>query len=286
MLHNKISGGSLSDEKFHIIIFRKLPFIILFLSLSMIICLLIISVLVDLYSIKLLPFYELSYNYYPNLFWIYAFTEASIVENFQWLNLILSFIISSVIYYLILNNKLFSPKYWIFFPVGLLILFLEDKYNTRHLVSEIIYSSVAYDYMSLIEYQSSIFGTMIELLIYILYGLIMVIALYKIVTVEKFNKHKKYFISGYFLYAIAAVFSATRHLFDWYHVIGTNILNKIVVRFEVSWSAEDILFQHNSLGFWFMDFVVEESIELIASSLILGGTIHLFYHINQSNSIN
>ncbi len=272
---------SFKDESIFIKSFQKLPFITVVLNISMLICLLLLSLAIDLYSIQISPFSELSDKIYPNLFWIYAFTEASIVENFQWMNLIISFIISLLLYFIIYFNNLTSTKKWVFLPIGLLVLYFEDKYNTRHVISEIIYDFSSFENMSLIEFQSCYYGTIIELFIYTIYGFIMLIALWKILAVEYFHKHKKYFIIGYLLYAIAAVISASRHLFNWYDIIGSKILNKIISGFDVTWSAEDILFQHNSLGFWFMDFVLEESLELLASSLILGGVIHLVYHYNQ-----
>ncbi len=77
---------------------------------------------------------------------------------------------------------------------------------------------------------------------------------------------KHLFLSGYFFYGLAAFASASRHIGNWYAVVGTKILDFIISGRELSWSA-------SSLGFFFMDLVVEESMELMGATFLLAAVL-------------
>ena len=97
----------------------------------------------------------------------------------------------------------------------------------------------------------------------------MVIALFNILK-DKSNslKGNKYLVAGYIFYGIAAVCSATRNIGNWYAVVGEMVLDSITTGAEISWSGGSVIYFRDPLGFWFMDYVVEESLELLGAAFL------------------
>jgi len=90
---------------------------------------------------------------------------------------------------------------------------------------------------------------------------------------QQSNRGKKYLVVGYLFYGIAAIFSATRNIAA---VVGGRILDVITSSAELNWSGDSLVYYQDPLGFWFMDFVVEESLELWGGQFYSGGIHRLF----------
>jgi hypothetical protein len=82
-----------------------------------------------------------------------------------------------------------------------------------------------------------------------------------------------YLVAGYVAYGLAAAASATRHLGGWYRRLGDGLIERIApsaVELYQAWApAEDIVVEVFTLGFWFMDLAVEETLELIGAAALL-----------------
>jgi len=156
-------------------------------------------------------------------------------------------------------------------------MLLEDSINLRHELSYFI-STIFYDGMvGSYAWRTSNFRAFIEIIFYAFVGSIMALAFYFIyLTKNSFTYFIKYLISGYIIYGVAAFASATRNIGDWYSHVGTIILDKLTVNAGLEWEARSIIFYEDPLSFWFMDLVIEESLELIGASLILCGLILIF----------
>ncbi|MTI93994.1 MAG: hypothetical protein FH749_00690 [Firmicutes bacterium] len=83
---------------------------------------------------------------------------------------------------------------------------------------------------------------------------------------------------GFALYGIAAFSSATRNIGNWYVVVGERALNFITAGAELAWSPESIIYHVYSMSFWFMDFLVEESLELLGAAFLLASLLRFTAH--------
>ncbi len=208
------------------------------------------------------------------LLWMELFREASLTEVLQWIFLGLSVVLSL---YLYRKHKedLSNPAVWLLLCLGLTLMFFEDSQNWRHRLSGSIGSYLGYDIYSL-EFRGSTLRTSIEIIFYAVLGSIMSFSFYKIVT-ERSNplKMKAYLCLGYLFYAIAAIGSATRNIEDWYARAGARMLDVLIQGRDLHWGVETL---HNEypLGFWFMDYLLEESLELLGAACILAAVIVFF----------
>lgn len=203
-----------------------------------------------------------------NLFWVQIFREGGIVENLQWFNLGISFILCLLCVYLIRKQR--HKIHWglVLLSIGLLIMFLEDTINIRHQLSYFISLHFYDGIVGTYEWRTSTFRSLVEISVYAILGLLMITAFIKIYHDYDFpNSGKMYLFSGYLFYGIAAAASATRNIGDWYANIGEKILEYIQMGNTYEWSAQSIIFYQDPLSFWFMDLLFEESFELIGSIL-------------------
>ena len=77
---------------------------------------------------------------------------------------------------------------------------------------------------------------------------------------------------GYVTYAAVALASVTRNLGDWYRVAGSWILQAMPQEITTPWGTL-VYFCQRPDPFVFMDGLLEESIELLAVSLLLSAVL-------------
>lgn len=210
----------------------------------------------------------------PLIMWVILFTEGSLTEILQWSLLAISAILASATYIKSRKTKSAALAWFLLF-IGLTIMFLEDSVNLRHELSDYIGQLAGHNTYSIAFHRGAL-RTTVELCFYSFLGGIMSVAFFKIMR-DSSNafKGKMYMLAGYIFYAIASIASATRYIKDWYAITGTLILNFLIKGKDLTWSADSII-RNNPLGFWFMDYVVEESIELMGAACLLAAVIIFF----------
>lgn len=266
-----------------------IPFIIILFSVTYISLMLVLSYLIDIQGINIFGLKEWvsDKGYEIPLFWLHMFREASLTENIQWAFLGASVILTAIIGIIQFKSTRKAPWVWILLLIGLYIMFLEDVINIRHTVSAMI-GSTYFDYdTSTMEWRISFVRSIVEIIFYFMLGGMMVAALFFILKDQTIRALGKiYFLAGYFLYGLAAVFSATRNIKDWYAVVGGKIIDFIYRGSEAVLTGDSIIYGRDPLGFWFMDFVVEESLELLGATFLLAGLATILLSKRSSQATN
>ena len=225
---------------------------------------------VDILSILDLSFWFEKRDYLPQLLWVHIFTEGSITEHIQWFFLGLSLLFAIYCRQLRIGTYVRSPVKWFFLQFGLLVMAAEDMLNIRH---RIVFFFAFISDIDFYIFKTSIWGSFVEITFYLMIGISMLLFLFFILR-DKMEPlfGKKLLVASYLLYGLAAVGSATRHIGNWYTVVGERLLDLLISDFAVNWSADSQAGLY-TLGYWFMDFVIEESIELLAATFILASIV-------------
>ncbi|RQD75757.1 MAG: hypothetical protein D5R97_05595 [Candidatus Syntrophonatronum acetioxidans] len=261
-------------------ILNKLPWLILFFTLSYILVMYFFSYMIDFKGSDLLglgTWLEKVRPGYP-LFWIYAFTEGSPTEHIQWTFIGVSLVLAAACFFV---NRYFIKKIswgWLLLVLGLALMLGEDYYNIRHKTVDFIANY--YNISPATMFSFLHLRTLVELVLYFLLGLLMVMALLLILKDrEESGRGKKLLVTGYFFYALASISSATRGIGNWYARVGDFLLgdNKIRMASLVTESP-----YRGNLGFYFMDFVWEEPLELLGATFIVASLlVFLIYRTNK-----
>jgi len=209
---------------------------------------------------------------YP-YFWSKIFSERSITELIQWFFLGAAAVLCVVRIYQV--NQLGESNIWMWriLYLGLLIMLIEDAYNIRHIYADAVSASLFKVDVNSLEYLKSSLRTGLELSFYIFLGGIMCLSFILIIR-SKFLiwSGKQMLFCGYFFYAIAAIASVTRNVQDWYIIVGTKIINSLTSISGAEWD-ESLMQGSKPMGFWIMDWLFEESLELLGAAFILGSMV-------------
>ena len=215
-------------------------------------------------------------EYATPFLWVHLFSEGSLTEIIQWTFLGLSLGLSAFYAGMLKEKRKYMPSGFLLLSLGLLIMFMEDTGNFRHLISDNAAMIMMKDPYSL-EWKKSLVRTGIEMSIYAVLGIIMLSAFYRIIRDRKENKEAKIFLAaGFLLYGVAAFASATRNVGGWYTRAGTQLMLMLDGSHMIDHYEK--FNPPKPLGFWFMDFVLEESIELLGAVLILTSIILFVKH--------
>ena len=215
-------------------------------------------------------------EYATPFLWVHLFSEGSLTEIIQWTFLGLSLGLSAFYAGMLKEKRKYMPSGFLLLSLGLLIMFMEDTGNFRHLISDNAAMIMMKDPYSL-EWKKSLVRTGIEMSIYAVLGIIMLSAFYRIIRDRKENKEAKIFLAaGFLLYGVAAFASATRNVGDWYIRAGTQLMLMLDGSHMIDHYEK--FNPPKPLGFWFMDFVLEETIELLGAVLILTSIILFVKH--------
>lgn len=208
-------------------------------------------------------------DYFIPFFWYHFFADAQTVEIPQWIALSLSVLTCGFIAGKESEKNNFrNSRFFIFIGIGLSIMVLEDSGNFRHVISH---------YMSLLFNQHGLRSpvkTLTELSIYFVLGLLMVVPILKYLKGLNLNKKALALLfGGYTAYFLASAMSATRNMFTWYDKAGEILINILPLSTPDVWENTASSLENHAgyfpLGYYFMDFLIEESLELIGASLIL-----------------
>lgn len=219
-------------------------------------------------------------------FFFHLFAQSSPTEVFQWLLLIASVLLCGVICGKASSkNEKSVALFFLLIGLGLSIMVLEDAGNIRHITTR--YTDMIFGFTE----RRNIVRIIVEFIIYGLLGGLMVYPLVKYGKSIGFKKTTKYYLAiGYLAYATASVASASRYIGDWYDRFGARILYLVNIdRFD-TWhvavsNLEDLNTHATHMGFYFMDYAVEESIELIGAGFLLASLLSFYESYKEKSSL-
>ena len=263
--------------------FRALPFTVIIFSLGYIGLALTLSYLIDIQQMNILGLrsWLVGKDYEIPLLWFHIFREAHLTENIQWLFLGASVVGAGRLGMKHLRQQSHLCRIWFLLSGGIFLMLLEDAANIRHHLTTFIgavYFEVDPDSLA---WRTGWPRTFIEFAFFTVVGIIMVATfIYILKNIRPSSSGVKLLTAGYLTYGIATVFSATRNMGNWYAEIGGRILNQLTAGASLGWTGETTAYD-NPLGFWFMDFVVEESLELLGAAFLLAAVAVFTVHLNR-----
>ncbi len=215
------------------------------------------------------------------LLWYLLFAEEGPTEIFQYLSNIASVFVLGILAGAMLVKKSPLTKYFLIFGVAMGLLLLEDTGNLRHMIRSTITHLLGME-----EGFRSLLGIGVEVAIYGLFGFLMLFSLYKIRhVVLAFPRVLKFLLVGYAFYALAAMLSASRNFMNWYSNLGEAIIERLNLRAMDAWVVGgDALMDEfgRRLGFFLIDTLFEEALELIGAGLIFIGLLTLLLSLKEN----
>lgn len=252
------------------------PIIPVFFSVIYLIVILVITWLIDFEKIFIPGLSEWVNQFPAPIFWLQVNREAGLTENLQWLFLFIS-LISCLLAMYTQRGAWNLPRIGLLFlSIGIAIMFLEDVFNIRHALSWSLSTFFYEGHVGSYEWRTSTFRSVIEIMFYALLGSIMVIAFFILYFGSETESRTKFLlIGGYLFYGVASFASATRNIGDWYARAGKSILEPLLENRNTVWHAESVIFYRDPISFWFMDLLVEESLELLGSAFLLSAVLSI-----------
>lgn len=203
-----------------------------------------------------------------NWFWVAVFSEGGGVEIMQWLLLGaasgFAFHINGRFAAQSLAEKQSSlaSYFWLLMGIAFLLMLVEDAGNPRHWLNNFAY-----------EITGGKSGQLVELLYFMILASIPMTALvFFSRPILRIRQTRNYLLLGFVFYAVASISSFTRY--RWYDSAG-QWLHENIFR-----GALDIVeVGTRDHGFWIMDFLIEESIELAAATMMAAAAASYLYHM-------
>ena len=176
-----------------------------------------------------------------------------------------------------------------FWSFGFALMLMEDAGNLRHTMTRVLtglfYSDA--DGMSRMVVRG-----IQELGIYALLGFLLLWPLIRYRGEIPFStRARRFILAGYVFYAVAAVSSASRHFGNWYVEAGGLIRrmtgtdqSALWLAFEARTLSSQSQVWHQTLNFHLMDYMLEESLELIGATCLLVGLLQIVEHLRNRAS--
>ncbi|MCG5539464.1 hypothetical protein [Halorhodospira sp. 9622] len=198
----------------------------------------------------------------------YFFMEAGIVERAQHTYLAFGVVFSAGCLAYQIKSRQPTPGWWTL-AAGFFFLFLEDAHNTRHYITRTLLD---------IDRNTPVLQASVELSYYVFLASVMLLALFLLLRSGTLPKlARRLLLIGYPLYGLIAFASATRNIGDWYRVVGSWIQERLIEGRTISFPWSDEVYTCTAISsFVFIDGLVEESIELIAATLLLAAVLYCF----------
>ncbi len=236
----------------------------------------VIAWLVDFRGINFLGIGSLLESIYPDypIFWLQMFKEGSVTEVLQWVSLAAAMVLTGKLHleHRRTQNRVFPG--WFLLMCGLLLMFTEDTVNLRHGLAALIALGVLGINPFTQQWRASTEKNLLELGFYGLMALLMVGSFWYIVRNKMLAaKGKLVLLAGFGFYGAASVASATRNIGHWYQQAGALLLEALGWGERAMWSADSIVYGRFPLSFYFMDFFVEESVELLGAVFLLAAVL-------------
>lgn len=225
---------------------------------------------VNPWGIRYSPFWQ---ELTPFGFFFWYFREGGPVEVLQWSLLLIA--VLGCIALAVRSTRLPSkPLVWVFRAgaLGIIWMLAEDATNIRHVISlELTVPIFAPD-----GPMKNHVRTLTELALYAVLGGIMVSFLLGVrrCAVRRGNAWRL-LLGAYAFYGVAAVASATRYVGDWYEKVGGLFVPLLQPGVQTDYERVAPFVPEYGLGFWLMDWLVEESLELMGAALLASAVLHL-----------
>lgn len=213
------------------------------------------------------------------LVFLWIFSEAGPIEVAQWICLGFACLLSIRLAHR--HHKQHERRWSVFFALGtgaLLLMLLEDTVNLRHILSrQVVLPLVNGGPRSMAR-------TLTELSFYAFLGSMMVAFL--VGTLQRFRQVPsavRYLLAGYVFYAVAAIASASRLIGNWYEVVGAALVNAFFPHLvDIAFSSLGA----QALGFLLMDYLIEESLELIGAAALSTALLHLALQMDRERALS
>ncbi len=192
--------------------------------------------------------------------WYYLFMEGSPTEMVQWLYLSATVVLCGLTSgRLAAKNYRLPARFFLLMGIGVVTMLMEDAGNLRHQIKY---------YFRLALGDTMLVGIAVEMLFFGLLGLFMLYALVRYGRYVWRQRMTRNFLGlGYISYAVASLASGTRHFADWYDHAG-NWLLQVVGLYEPFNARFVPTAVGRPIGFYVMDFFLEESLELVAAAAL------------------
>lgn len=196
--------------------------------------------------------------------WVHLFREGAFTELFQWLLLgSAAMACAFVTGILHLRGDRGAARFWLLLGVAATLMLIEDAGNPRH---------------RLADYGVSVFGlprTVSELAFF---SVVAAVPLYAVATgwrhPWKVPRCRTYLLAGMSAYAVAVTASGTRVVGDWYDRAGTFLAEAVL-----GGNLLPYTFLNVGPGFWLMDWLLEESVELVGASMLCAAVVAYAQHV-------
>jgi len=189
--------------------------------------------------------------------WVILFGEAGPIEMVQWLFLVAAAGLSFHIHGRLSAGGSKSREdararmFWLIMGIAFLLMLIEDAGNPRHWFRHFFW-----------EFLGDHQGRISEMIYFAALGALPLTALvFFSRPVLRMYKSRWLLLGGFFFYAIAVGGSVTRYY--WYEAAG-NFLHATVL----GETLKEVALGDQGHGFWLMDYLVEESLELIGATLL------------------
>ena len=182
-------------------------------------------------------------------FWWHAFRNRGPVELIQWL-IIATVVISSALLsgMHMQRGERSAHFFWLLVAIGFALMLIEDPGDPRHMLAAHFKNFWGTDHKWV---EGTVFGIIVAPTIF---------AFLRYWSVPfRFPQTRLYLLAGGALYALAATTSLFRAQDEFYPRLGDRI------------SA--VIFNGEIGGFFVMDFIIEESVELMAGAIFLAGVV-------------
>lgn len=241
-----------------------------FLGLS-----LLVTVLVDIFNIFGVKYWMVENLTIP-YFWFYWFSTP--VENpLQWYLLGLTLIVfGSNAGRAYQGSDRQAGPFWLLLSAGTMLMLVEDAGDVRHTIRKMVQGAAgegSYGYV----------GTLFELGYFAVIGLVMVFALWHYRHVYWNDvRLRNWLFAGYLFYGLAVslswIGSAFHSIigFTVYQRAGEVILRGLFVRDQITMEAYQVAIASRNIDFFFMDRLVEESLELMGVAALLTAGLYFY----------
>jgi len=204
---------------------------------------------------------------------LYLYNQGGPIELLQWAVNAISLAVCLWLVRYHSNSKNQAGMYTFSLGViGLSIMLLEDITDIRLIAVMIITRAVPH-LNGHTAADHPVLYTVVTLSFYCLIGISMVLFLFHLAQSSKTSGVKYYIFMGILCYGLAAAGSATAMVGDWYLLVGSWMITPQINELENIFQATSTSFQHHPLGYWIMDMIFEESLELLGAASILAALL-------------
>ncbi len=210
-------------------------------------CLVVLVCWIAVYLVDALGAYEMGAG---RGMWWHLFRNRGPVEWGQWVFLSLTSLSAAAFVGIYRERKLRKDQiFWALVSASFMLMFIEDAGDPRHVLAE--YGALLYGIRRM--------RTEAVFFIFILSPLVIALLRYWKVATSVPPQTRFYFLLGGFFYGVAASSSLFREQGGFYHILGERLSQSLTYG--------------NVPAFYLMDFVLEESLELVAASIIFAGIL-------------